>query len=366
MPLRILAVGSLYPPHHLGGYELIWQSAMRRAEAQGHQVRILCSDHGGPSHDNVHRELRWYWRDHEFPELSPLERARVEWHNMRTLQRHIRQFRPHVVNWWAMGGMSISLVERIRKRPAVGVVCDDWMLYGPEVDQWLKMIRRKPRLARAAHWLFISETTRDRALQRFDLRSTGLAPAGVDPAVFTRAPERAGWDGRLLYVGRIDPRKGIDTAVDALPDGATLDVVGSGDEEHLAALRERAGERVRFRPLVPRGELAAVYAGSDAVVFPVNWVEPWGLVPLEAMAVGRPVIATGMGGSGEYLRHEENCLLVPPADPPALRAAIERLAGDPALRSRLREGGFATAARYTEQACNETILAALERAVKNP
>jgi glycosyltransferase involved in cell wall biosynthesis len=65
------------------------------------------------------------------------------------------------------------------------------------------------------------------------------------------------------------------------------------------------------------------------------------------MGVGRPVIATGVGGSAEFLRDEENCLLVPRGDADALRAAIRRLAADEALRERLREGGFATARRLT-------------------
>jgi glycogen synthase len=367
--LRILAVGSLYPPHHLGGYELIWQSAMRFARERGHEVRVLATDHRESGRDEadeepgIHRELRWYWRDHEFPRLSPRARRRLERHNAEVLDRHVREFRPDAVSWWAMGGMSMSLIERAPV-PAVGVVCDDWMLYGPKVDQWARMLRRRPRFGNAATWLFISETTRSRALRLHDLPRTGLAHAGVDASMFVPAPERD-WDWRLLYVGRIDPRKGIDTAVDALaalPDPAVLEVVGSGDAEHLAALRSRAGSRVRFAPLVERPRLPGVYAGADAVLFPVSWAEPWGLVPLEAMAVGRPVVATGMGGSGEYLRDGENCVLVPPGDPAAVAAAVRRLAEDRALRARLREGGFETAARYTERACNDAILDALERA----
>ena len=98
-----------------------------------------------------------------------------------------------------------------------------------------------------------------------------------------------------------------------------------------------------------RGELPDIYAGSDVVLFPVRWQEPWGLVPLEAMALGRPVIATGQGGSGEYLRDQENCLLVPPGDPRAIAAAVRRLADDPQLRARIRTGGLATAAGSPRQ-----------------
>ena len=79
------------------------------------------------------------------------------------------------------------------------------------------------------------------------------------------------------------------------------------------------------------------------------------------MAVGRPVVATGTGGSAEYLRHEQNCLIYEPAESgEALARAVERLAGDAALRDRLRSNGLRTAAPFTEQAYNQAIAAALD------
>ena len=111
-----------------------------------------------------------------------------------------------------------------------------------------------------------------------------------------------------------------------------------------------------------RAELPAEYEASDVVVFPVTWEEPWGLVPIEAMALGRPVVATGRGGSGEYLRDGENALVFPPSEAPALAAAVRRLADDPALRTRLREGGLATAPLHTEEVFNAAVVAELERA----
>jgi phosphatidylinositol alpha-1,6-mannosyltransferase len=86
-------------------------------------------------------------------------------------------------------------------------------------------------------------------------------------------------------------------------------------------------------------------------------------VPLEAMASGRPVLATGAGGSAEFLRHGENCLLFSPReDPRALAAAVERLAGDAALRARLREGGFATAERIDQRAFERAVGRLLDQA----
>jgi glycosyltransferase involved in cell wall biosynthesis len=118
-----------------------------------------------------------------------------------------------------------------------------------------------------------------------------------------------------------------------------------------------------LRGALPRAALPGLYAAADVVVFPVLWEEPWGLVPLEAMAMGRPVVATGQGGSGEYLRDGENALLHAPGDTAGLAAAVERLAADAGLRERLREGGSATASRHTEDVFNAAVAGELERAL---
>jgi glycosyltransferase involved in cell wall biosynthesis len=384
----------MYPPHHLGGYELMWQAAVRALRARGHEVRVLTTDHSeGAGRDeedaDVHRALRWYWRDHEFPRMSLRARRALESHNQAILTTHLEALEPDVVSWWAMGGMSMSLLEAVRRRrtPAVGVVVDDWLVYGPEVDGWqravgnsaalasaaerLTGIPTRLRLAQAAEWVFVSERVRRRAAQDHPGLSPGrIAHGGIDPALFPQAPERE-WGGRLLYLGRIDPRKGIAIAVRALaelPD-AQLAIVGGGDERHATELRDLAAElgvaeRVSFST-ARRDELAEVYAAADAVLFPVQWAEPWGLVPLEAMSVGRPVIATGTGGSGEYLRDGENCLLFEPRDDPAaLAGAVRALAADASLRTRLREGGVGTVAPLTEDAFNDAVAAAHEDALR--
>ena len=97
--MRVLCVGNMYPPHHLGGYELVWQGAVAALRARGHDVRVLTTDHrladAEPSDEpDVHRELRWYWRDHRFPRLSPTERLRLERHNAAVFDRHVADWSP--------------------------------------------------------------------------------------------------------------------------------------------------------------------------------------------------------------------------------------------------------------------------------
>lgn len=387
--MRVLAVGNMYPPHHLGGYELVWHAAMRRVRDAGHQGRVLTTgfrtDTRDPDEPDIHRELRWYWDDHRWPAIGWRQRLALERHNRAVVDRHLVHFRPDVVAWWSMGGMSLSLIEQVRRRqiPAVAFVHDDWLCYGPEVDRWTRPFRTHRRLGRlaelisgiparveleeAAHYVLVSETVRSHARGAgYVLARSDIAHSGVDLGLFRPQSERS-WSWKLLYVGRIDPRKGIEDAVialAALPAEAKLTMVGGGDpraELALEAIASRLGlgERVVHRPFVRRADLPELYAGADAVLFPVRWDEPWGLVPLEAMAVGRPVVASGRGGSGEYLRDGVNCLLAAPGDPASLAERVRSLAGDGDLRERLRDGGLQTARTHSEEAFSDRVLAAL-------
>ena len=388
--MRILGIGNMYPPHHQGGYELIWLSADEYLRRKGHEVRSLTTDYVEPGTTaadpgDVHRDLRWYWRDHAWPRFGARGSIATERHNGAVLARHLREFAPDAIAWWAMGGMSLCLLERARRAgvPSVAVVCDEWLVYGPTVDPWTRAFVRRPwlrpiaerllrlpariELAASAEYLFLSRVLRDDAAKVDPALGRGeIAHRGPDAEHFHAAPPQE-WRWRLAYVGRIDPRKGIDSAIEALADlpaEATLRIVGSGDERHSEELRALAADagvadRVSFS-VADRAELGAVYAEADVIIFPVRWKEPWGLVPLEAMAVGTPVVATGLGGSGEYLEDGRNCLLFPAeAGSAAIAERVRRLAADADLRRRLREGGLATAAGLSADGFNARVERAL-------
>jgi glycosyltransferase involved in cell wall biosynthesis len=89
-----------------------------------------------------------------------------------------------------------------------------------------------------------------------------------------------------------------------------------------------------------RRELRAEYLAADAVIFPSEWDEPFGLVPVEAMACAVPVLGTGTGGSGEFLIDGRTSLRFRPGDPKSLVQALERLAAAPELRARLVDDGI--------------------------
>jgi glycosyltransferase involved in cell wall biosynthesis len=375
---RILVLTSFYPPHHYGGYELACKDVVDRWRAGGHDVAVLTSDVtvpdavALPDDPAITRTLQLYWNDHELITPSLMGRMRTEQHNQRALAEALADQEPDVVSIWHMGALSLGLITTLAERdvPIVVNLQDDWLVYGPQLDAWVRYFDGRPRRAALARrisgvptqlidigaagaFCFVSEATKAHAEQRGRWRypRSAVVWSGIDPTVF-RPPDRAreGWRWRLLYVGRIDPRKGVTTAVRALaalPDQATLDIVGRGDEHHRAEVRALSdaigvSDRVRYR-FVDRSELPQVYADADVCIFPSTWQEPFGLVPLEAMGCGTPVVATGTGGSGEFCLDERNCLLFTPNAADELAAAIRRLEADEGLRKRLVAGGRATA-----------------------
>jgi glycogen(starch) synthase len=288
-----------------------------------------------------------------------------------------------VIGFWSMGGMSHALIEESRRRglPIVAFVHDPWLDYGRWTDQWTRLFRlrryawassivesltgvpTKVDYSAAGRYVFVSDFLRRRMLALdLGLSDTAVASSGI-AASFSAAGSAQPWRWRLLYVGRLHPDKGIEEAVRCLaelPEETTLTVAGSWDPRDETALMQLVdelgvGSRVRTLGRLGAEAVADLYRTSDVLLFPVRWEEPWGLVPLEAMACGCPVLATGRGGSAEYLREGENCLLTPAGDAAALAKVVRRLADGPELRERLRQGGLATAVRHPEAAFNEAV-----------
>ncbi|MGY1716336.1 MULTISPECIES: glycosyltransferase [Geodermatophilus] len=202
----------------------------------------------------------------------------------------------------------------------------------------------------------------------FELRRLGLSrdrvsvvPCGVDTTVFTPRGPVAPRSGRprLLVLGRLVERKGQEDAVRALaavPD-AELVVVGGPPpgavdaDPEVRRLRELAGslgvaDRVVFAGSVARDDVPAWIRSAD-VVLAVPWYEPFGITPLEAMACGRPVVATAVGGLQDSVADGVTGDLVPPRDPARLGAVLAALLADDARRAAYGAAGVRRArARY--------------------
>jgi glycosyltransferase involved in cell wall biosynthesis len=194
-----------------------------------------------------------------------------------------------------------------------------------------------------------------------DVARTTVVPCGVDIEHFnpTGPCEPPGARPRLLALGRLVERKGVADVIRALP-GLDADLVVAGgpplaelhSDPEAGRLRLMAAElgvedRVEFRGAVSRSDVPALIRSCDIAVA-VPWYEPFGIVPLEAMACGRPVVASRVGGLCDTVVEGRTGLLVPPQDPSALREALSRLLASPALRQQLGAAGLARVrTRYT-------------------
>jgi D-inositol-3-phosphate glycosyltransferase len=188
-----------------------------------------------------------------------------------------------------------------------------------------------------------------------DLRRVSVVPCGVDLGRFTphgaAEPQPPHGRRRLVMLGRLVERKGIEDALVALariPD-AELVVGGGPVRRGLAADPEArrllevarqhgVADRLDLRGSLSRDQVPPLLRSADAVLC-VPWYEPFGIVPLEAMACGTPVIAAAVGGMLDSVVHGDTGLHVPPRDPRAIADAVCALMGDRALWRRLSEGG---------------------------
>jgi glycogen synthase len=222
-------------------------------------------------------------------------------------------------------------------------------LHGTDVE-WARRARAlaRPVLRRAVLVVCASRALADAATQLGALR-TRVIPTGVDlPAEIGNEADPP----EVLFAGRLAPEKGVRELVQAAR-GMRLVVAGDG------LLREEVPDALGF---VSRDRLAELYARAAVVVCPSHR-EGFGVVCAEAMAHGRPVVASAVGGLLDLVVDGETGVLVPPRDVPALRAALERLLADRELRERLGAAGRARVRdHFSWDAVTDATLDAYEEA----
>ncbi len=194
-----------------------------------------------------------------------------------------------------------------------------------------------------------SDSVRERLLQvGFSSRRTHTLPyfCPLEPLEEPRPlPDRP----TVLFLGRVRPIKGYDVFIEALgmvPEvrGLIVGDVTNGTAQKIRqlALARGCADRLQMRPWANRHEVPALFAEASVFVFPSVCPETLGIVGLEAMACGVPVVASDVGGVRQWLRHGENGLCVPPKDSRALAAAIRDLLASPNRLLEMGRAGIAT------------------------
>ena len=222
-------------------------------------------------------------------------------------------------------------------------------VWGTDVE----LARRAPwlarRILRGARLVIAASNDLAESARALGAREVRVIPSGVE------LPAQVGEEAEpleVLYAGRLSPEKGLLELVEAA-DGLNLVVAGDGP------LRARVPGA---RGFVPHDELQRLYARAAVVVCPSRR-EGFGVACLEAMAHGRPVVATAVGGLRDLVVDGETGIVVPPRDPVALRTALTTLLADRDLRHRLGSAGRERArARFSWDTVTDATLAAYSEA----
>lgn len=193
-----------------------------------------------------------------------------------------------------------------------------------------------------------------------------IVPNGVEPGRYQRAVPIARYrDGvpNILFVGRMEPRKGLIHLLRAFRrlqlDGvrARLLIVGTGPGEREARryVLTRQLEDVEFLGRVPEAQKAQLFKTADIYVSPATGRESFGIVLLEAMSAGAPIICSDIHGYRGVVRRERDGILVEPGNADALAAAIRRLIDDPVLREQLSRAGEERAQLFTWERVGQAV-----------
>lgn len=420
---------NLYPPHYHGGYEVRCSQVAEEMRAAGHMVRVLTSDYGLPH--VAQRQVGWSTEDRNGipvdrvlnqylwppqPTGRPwrVRHARRELADARAFTKLVREFRPDIVNWWSMYGLSKLLLALPGRWGIQDVHWIEhwWMIedyardgetprdfwsalwdgrWGPSAmrplsrligREWERRVRRegiptRDFQNRPAHVSFVSEHMRAvHSEAGLDFPSWEIIHGGVPVDRFYQSlDERPTIRNRLriLYVGQLTPDRGLHTLIEAfqhLDSDArarmSLSVVGAGQAAYEKQVRQQAAalpvrDGVAFLGKVPHHSMAKLYQAHDLLVFPSMRDEGLPLTMVEAMLAGCTVVTTGSGGAMEVARAAD-LPLFPKGDALALSRLLIFMEDHPTEMREIAERGQRIAIReFSLHRMMERWLATLDR-----
>lgn len=410
--ISVLFASEYYPPFRPGGAETstaAWAAALAR---RGHRVSVVTPNYGAPSREqdggvSVTRvpfpmklppgQGEVGWTVHR----NPLFHLYFAWQIRRVARAagstviHAQGKGALIAAWLAGASLGRPVLVTIRD---LGLLCplghctlfEPWATFDCSTRQYLTrcvpfhLRHYQPRggpLRRARTWLSTTAAWADHRLRQVALRHI-RAIVGVSQGILSVYPRRLVDPRRshvvhnlpprvavpseteaqavaarlgvaggplVLYVGKLSPGKGTPVFLEALDriraavPGVRFGMAGKG-EMPIAS----APDLHRFGELEP-GELFALYRAAAVVVVPSVWPEPLSRVLLEAMRIGRPVVATAVGGTPEAVDHGVTGLLVPRQDPEALAKAISELLLDPDRRERMGRAAAQRADQFFDE-----------------
>jgi len=369
--VKIAIVSQSYYPRFGGVTEHVHHTAeelMRR----GHDVRIITSRFRSDSPDPDHVDRVGY------NVLIPFNRAFVDFTVGLTLKQELRElFARHDFDLvhthcpispslpiLAIKAASCPQVGTFHSTGGAGVLQDTFRNYLAKVVD-----RLDARIA-------VSQTAADTAERYFPGRYR-VIPNGVDierfsPAVMPFDEWRDPDHVNLLFVGRLDPRKGVQLLIEAMPEviartqgRARLVVIGDSylRPKFEASVPSAARDRVWFLGHVPKADLPRWYRTGDVFVSPASGNESFGIVLLEAMASGCPVVASDIPGYRSVVQPELNGVMFEPGNGASLADALVRLVMDPQRRQQLAVRGRTRALEFAWPRVTDQIESVYREAI---
>lgn len=389
--MRILEATDCYPPPLIGGRDLMVQMLSHELVRRGHDVEVVSlAGPRGPRTEfdgavRVHRVAGWsrvlgpLYADPEKPFHPTLADPGL----VRVLGKLLRDFRPHVVHAhsWLLYSLLPMLPSKETKLVVwvhdYGFICPkNTLVYrggvctGPNFAKCVGCAREqygalrslaltsgmtimKPWRGRVDRYVAVSQFTA-RASARLAGPGKGaievITPFVSDDAFQAdkgRRPAFVPSEGDyLMFAGALGPHKGLDVLLEAW--------AGLEPKIPLVLAGIRRPDTPRSFPdgvivaeKVPHEDVLRAWGHCLAAVVPSRWPDPHPMVAIEAMAAGRPVVASAVGGLTGIVADGETGILVPPGDAAALRSAIQQLLADPVLRARMGGEGRQRAAAYS-------------------
>jgi len=388
--MKLLFLSNFYPPHKIGGYEMLCQEVLEALRVRGHSATVLTSTYGVESEvseDFVHRQLalesdlQYYQIKHAW--TYPLNKRQ----NTRHLRHMVSTFQPDIIFIWGMWGLSKQLAaesENLLKSRVVYYLANPWPIEAnlhkaywdnPAKKSYRRLLKRLIRIP-ARLWLHAewepvalhfqyapccSEALRNQLISAgVPLKDAPIIYEGINLAkysTFGKQRHNPGEGGKLslLYVGILAPHKGVHTAIEAIThlkpsdrQRVDLTILGTGHPDYEALLHNMVNAHnlnqcVKFQSPIPRSELPEYLSGFNVLLLPSTWEEPLALIMQEGLASGMVVVGSATGGTKEIIKDGQNGFLFAAQDSSGLAHKIEQLIADPSLIDRVAEKGQQTA-----------------------
>ena len=384
-PLKIAHVVRRYSPAEWGGTETVVMHTVEEQRALGHDPRVFCTAALQPPDARSTENVAFFPYFYPYFPMPAADRLKLDKKGgspyALKLFKAVAAFRPDVIHIHAGGRLACAAVKLAKRLGVPSVIS----LHGgaasvpaSELEEMLKPLKGKfpygaildrlfglrfDPLAKVDVIICISHEEERRLKEKYPGRNVQYLPNGVDGGK-VRAAARPG--SNILCVSRIDYQKNQLALVELLAarPGCRLTLVGPitarwyADKIAARAKELGVGDRLTLVPGLPPGsaELEAAFASANVFVLP-SVHEPFGIVALEAMVRGIPLIASNVGGLPDFVKDGENGLLFDPSDPANLVRAFDRLVALPPERiEAMVSAARATADQFTWRSVIDRLM----------